>query len=122
MQVPASRLPGGIEAGEAIGTAADVSADTAHAVMLGRSYRNELVHRIDAQEVATDIGDVAEVGLYVFLAQVANIQPEVGSVGRFDAVALARVVSHAPADHVPGGELLLLWLVVEHEAVLVFVQ
>ena len=55
-------------------------------------------------------------------AQVADVQPEVGAVGAVDPEALADVVQHPAADHVPGGDFLFHRLVIGHEAVEIFIQ
>lgn len=77
---------------------------------------------VHAEEMRTDVVDFTQLGRDVVLAEVTDIQPQVVTVGALHAEALAHVLGHAPGNHVAGGKLGLLRLVVGHETVLVHVE
>ena len=122
MHVPAGGLAGGEEALQAVGRAVLIGAHAAHGIVLGRAHRDELVHRVDAEERLADLVHLAQLVPDVLLAEVADVEPEVVAVGRRHAEALAHVLGHAPRHHVAGGELGLFRLVVGHEPVFVLVE
>ena len=117
MEIPTGRLAAGEQPGEPGGLAAGVGADAAHRVMLGRAHRNQVTRRVDAQEVLADFLHLAQATVDVGLAEQGDIQPQVLAEAALDAVAGADVLLHAAGDHVAGGELFLLGLVIGHEAV-----
>ena len=66
-----------------------------------------------------DLVDLAQVVLDVLLAEQRDVEPEVIAESVLRPLALRDVLLHPPADDVARGELLLLRLVVRHEAVAV---
>ena len=122
VQVPARRFTGGEQALEPVGVAVLVRADAAHRIVLRRAHGDKLVNGVHAEEMRTDVVDFTQLGRDVVLAEVTDIQPQVVTVGALHAEALAHVLGHAPGNHVAGGKLGLLRLVVGHETVLVHVE
>ena len=48
--------------------------------MLGGPYRNQLGDRIDPEKIIANLLNFSQLGLYVFLTQMANVQPEMIAV------------------------------------------
>ena len=122
MQIPARRFTGGEQPLEPVGAAVLVRADAAHRIVLRRAHGDKLMDWVHAEEMRTDVVDLTQLGRDVVLAEVADIQPQVITVGALHAEALAHVLGHAPGNHVAGGKFGLLRLVVGHETVLVHVE
>ena len=122
VEVPAGGFAGGKEGLQAVNLAMFIGAHPAHGVVLGGPDRDEGFHAVDAQEILANGVDFPEVGADVLGAQVADVQPEVGAVGAVHPEALADVVQHPAADHVPGGDFLFHRLIIGHEAVEIFVE
>ena len=121
VQIPAGRLAAGEEAAQRGRFAAVVGADAAHRVVLGRSHRNPLARRVDAEKVMADVAHLAQLAIDVGGAQAGDVEPQVLRPVALDALAAAHVLGHAARDHVARGELGLLGFVVGHEAVAVHV-
>ena len=119
VHVPAGGLAGGEQALQRRALAGVVGAHAAHRVVLRRAHRDPVLDRVDAEEVVADLVDLAQVVLDVLLAQQRDVEPEVLAEAALHALALGDVLLHAPRHDVARGELLLLGLVVGHEAVAV---
>ncbi len=119
IHVPARRLAGREQSLQCRALAGVVGAHAAHRVVLGRAHRDPLLDRVDAEEVVADLVHLAQVVLDVLLAQQRDVEPEVLAEARLRPLALGDVLLHPPRDDVARGELLLLGLVVGHEAVAV---
>ena len=116
MHVPAGGLAGGEQPLQRRALAGVVGADAAHRVVLRRPHGNHLLDRIDAEEGLADLLDLAQVLLDVRPAELRDVEPEVLAEARLRALALADVRLHAARDDVARRKLLLLGLVVGHEA------
>ena len=121
VHVPARGLAGGEQALERRALAGVVGAHAAHRVVLRRAHRDHVLRRVDAEEVVADLVDLAQVVLDVVLAEQRDVEPEVVAEAALDALALRDVLLHPPRHDVARRELLLLRLVVGHEAVAVAV-
>jgi len=116
VHVPAGRLAGGKQARQGGALAGVAGAHAAHGVVLRRPHRDQVPHRVEPEEVAADVVDLAQVVLDVLLAQQRDVEQQVLAEAGLHALAARDVLLHAAADHVAAGELLLLGLVVGHEA------
>ncbi len=119
VHVPARRLAGREQALEVRALARVVGAHAAHRVVLRRPHRDPILGRIHAHEIVADLEDFAQVVPDVLLAQQRDIEPDVVAEPALRPLALGDVLLHASAHHVARRELLLLRLVVGHEAVAV---
>ena len=122
MHVPAGGLSRGVQAHQPVDLSLLLRPDSSHAVVLGRSNGDKLLHRIDTQELMAYRGDLPEVGIDMPGPKVPDIQPQVRAVRAFDAQPFTYMRDHPAAHHVPGGQLLLFRLVAQHKPVQVFVQ
>src|SRR5262249_57816899 len=74
---PAGRLPRREQALECRALPGRIGPDAAHGVVLRGPHRDPLLGRIDAEEVMTDLVDLAQVVLDVVLTQKRDVEPEV---------------------------------------------
>jgi hypothetical protein len=77
VHVPAGRFTGRKQSLEGRTFPGVVRAHSTHRVVLRRSHRYPLLHRIDAEKIVADLVHLAQVVLDVMLAQECDIQPEV---------------------------------------------
>ena len=122
MHVPTGRFAGCEQPGHVVGLAILVDAYAAHRIMLRRAYRYQVVHRVETDEIAADVVNLSQLGCQVFLAKVANVEPQVRAVRRFDAVTIAHALRHVPGYNIAACEFLLLGLCLHHEALQILVE
>src|SRR5262245_33613355 len=119
VHVPAGRLAGREEALEGRALAGGRRAHATHGVVLRGPDGDPFLGRVDAEEIVADLVHLAEIVLDVLLAQQRDVEPEMLAEAVLGGLALGDVFFHAPRHHVARGQLLLLGLVVGHEALAV---
>jgi hypothetical protein len=75
VHIPARGFADGKQTGHIVSLAVFVNAHAAHRVMLCRPHRYQIINRIQTDEVATDLIDLAQLRGQVFLAQVPDVKP-----------------------------------------------
>ena len=119
MHVPAGRFARREQTLQGRALAGRRGAHATHGVVLGGAHRDPLLDRVYAKKVMADLVDLAQVVLDVVLPQQGDVEPEVLTEAVLGPLALGQMLFHAPRDHIARGQLLLLGLVVRHEAVAV---
>ena len=77
---------------------------------------------MQADEVARNVEDLAQFRCHVLLAEVTDVEPQVRSIRRLDALAIAHLLRHVAGDNVAARKLLLVRLQFHHEAVQVLIE
>jgi hypothetical protein len=89
--------------------------------MLSRTDWDEVMDRVNTEEVSTDIVYFTELSGNVFLTEMADIKPEMIAIWRFNPESFADVFLHTAGYNVTGGKFCFFRFVIRHKSVFVHV-